>query len=126
MREILKVLIVEDDNLLNKMYYDALVRAGYEVLVEFNGEKGLKSIIKNKPDLILLDLLMPKMNGFQVLEKMKQNPEVNDIPVIILTNYGEIENVAKTVEMGVSGFNIKSEITPDQVVDKVKNILSKK
>lgn len=119
-----KVLIIEDDSSLNKMYQDALGRAGFDVIVAFDGEKGLKLIYKEEPDLILLDLMMPKMNGFQVLEKMKDDSKANIIPVVILTNYGEIENIAKTIEMGVREFNIKSQNTPDQVVEKIKRILS--
>lgn len=124
MRDKKMVLIVEDDSLLNKMYKDALDRAGFAVLTAFNGEEGLKLINEEKVDLILLDLMMPKMDGFQVLEKMKENPKVSSIPVIILTNYGEIENIAKTVEMGVREFNIKSQNTPDQVIAKITRILS--
>ena len=118
------VLIIEDDSSLNKMYKDALRRAGLDVLTAFNGEEGLKLINTEKPDLILLDLMMPKIDGFAVLEKMKDNSEVNDIPVIILTNYGDIENIAKTVEMGVREFSIKSQNTPDQVIAKITRILS--
>ncbi len=120
-----KIALIEDDQLLVKMYKDALERDDYEVVVAHDGEEGLKLIKSEKPDLILLDIKMPKMDGFEMMREMKDNSEVNSIPIVVLTNYSADENIAEALELGAREFDVKSDHTPNEVVDKVAKLLDK-
>ncbi len=117
------ILLVEDDNLLIRMYQDKFVRDGYKVNVALNGEEGLVKLKEEKPDLILLDIMMPKMDGFETLKHIKSNSETKGVPVILLTNLGGQDDAKKGLEMGAVAYLIKSEYTPDEIVEKVKEIL---
>jgi DNA-binding response OmpR family regulator len=119
-----KILLVEDDAILAKTMYDELVEAGYEVDQAYDGEAGLRMVGEKKPDLVLLDILMPKKNGFEVLQSMKAAPETKDIPVIMLTALAADEDVETTM-LGASDYLVKSEYTPTQIVEKVKNFFIK-
>lgn len=121
-----KIALIEDDEPLLQMYKDALVRGGFDVVSANDGQEGFVLINKEKPDLILLDLMMPRMNGFEVMKKMKNDPEINQIPIIILTNYPEVNNVARAVQLGAKEYRLKTDFTPDQIVEKVKKILENK
>jgi len=118
------VLLIEDDNLLVRMYQDKFTGDGYKVVVALDGENGLAKLKKEKPTLVLLDIMMPKMNGFEVLKKIKADPSSKNIPVILLTNLGGEDDAKKGLEMGAVAYLIKSDYTPDEVIAKIKEILS--
>ncbi|MFH0930174.1 MAG: response regulator [Candidatus Moraniibacteriota bacterium] len=117
-----KILIVEDDNFVAEVYLAKLSEMGYETILAQNGEEGLAELKKGKIDLILLDILMPIMNGIEMLEEVKKNEEWKNIPVILLTNIGEKESIQKVREMGVKNYLIKSHFTPAEVIEKVESV----
>lgn len=118
-----KILFVEDESALQKTFGDILKKEAYEVISALDGEVGLKFAKSKKPDLILLDLILPKMDGFEVLEKLKEAPETKDIPVIILTNIGRMEEIGRALELGAKAYLVKANYTLQEVVDKVKQAL---
>lgn len=117
-----RILIVEDDNFVAEVYLAKLSEMGYETVLAQNGEEGLAELKKGKIDLILLDILMPIMNGIEMLEEVKKNEEWKNIPVILLTNIGEKESIQKVREMGVKNYLIKSHFTPAEVIEKVESV----
>ena len=119
-----KILLVEDDGFLASIYSQKLELEGYEVTFATNGEDGLKLAQKDHPDLLLLDLLMPKMDGFSVLKALKEDPKTKNAPVILLTNLGQEEDIARGKEMGSVGYLVKANITPAEVVEQVKKQLA--
>jgi DNA-binding response OmpR family regulator len=120
-----KILMIEDDRFLRKIYRDKLTRVGFEFAEATNGEEGLNKIISEQPDLVLLDLMLPRKNGFDVLADMKRNKEIKAIPVIILSNLGQESDVKKGLSLGAENYLIKTEISLSEVVDKVKECLLK-
>ncbi len=119
-----KILIVEDDPLMSRMYQKIFKFEGFEVDFASNGEEGLDKIRTTKPTLVLLDIMMPKMNGLEVLEKIKIDPETKAIPVIMLTNLAGTQDAEAALTKGAVKYIIKSENEPKQVVEMVKEILS--
>jgi len=117
------VLIVEDDVFLANIYKTKFEMEGFRVSTAENGEAGLSDAKKKKPDIILLDILLPKMDGFAVLEKLQTDPEVKSIPVILLTNLGQKDDVQKGLDMGAKDYLIKAHFKPSEVVTKVRSIL---
>ena len=124
MTEQKKILLVEDDDFLVQMYATKLELENYTVIMATDGAKWLKLAIKEKPDLVLLDLNLPIMDGFQVLEELKKNPETKAIPVLVLTNYGQKENVDKCLNLGAEDYLIKAHFVPSEVVARIKKILN--
>ncbi|PIV83591.1 MAG: response regulator [Candidatus Moranbacteria bacterium CG17_big_fil_post_rev_8_21_14_2_50_44_12] len=120
-----KVLIVEDDNFVAEVYSTKLLEMGHEVQIAQNGEEGLALIEKSKPDLVLLDILMPVMGGIELLEELKKKVEWKNIPIILLTNVGEKESIQKARNFGVQDYLIKSHFTPAEVIEKIESILGK-
>ena len=118
-----KILIIEDDPLINKMYAEKLARDGYETEVAVNGEIGLEKIKQNKPDLIILDIMMPKMGGIEVIKTLKQDTNFEKIPIIVLSNLSESPDNEKTIKMGVQAYLVKSDLDPDDVSNTVKKYL---
>jgi CheY-like chemotaxis protein len=119
-----KILIVEDDPLMSRMYQKIFTFEGYEVEMAGDGEDGLEKTRSNKPTLILMDIMMPKMNGLQALEKLKADPETKAIPVIMLTNLAGQQDAETALSKGAIKYIIKSEYEPKQVVNMVKEILA--
>ena len=117
------VLLVEDDTFLANIYKTKFDMEGFKVSVSENGEEGLADAKKKKPDIILLDILLPKMDGFTVLEKLKEASGVKDIPVILLTNLGQKDDVSKGLEMGAVDYLIKAHFKPSEVVEKGNKVL---
>lgn len=109
---------------LSQIYQKKFEMEGYKVSTADNGEKGLMDAKKKKPNIILLDILLPKMDGFAVLAKLKSDAEVKDIPVILLTNLGQKEDVDKGLEQGAADYLIKAHFKPSEVVDKVRKVLN--
>jgi len=118
-----KILLVEDDNFLVEMYTTKFELEGFEVLSAEDGKKGLEMVKKENPDIILLDILMPVMDGFAVLDALKKDKTMADIPVILLTNLGQKDDVKKGFEKGAVGYLIKAHFMPSEVVEKIKKIL---
>ena len=119
----LKILLVEDDNFLLNMYADKFRVEGFEVFIADNGAAGLKLAKEKAPDLILLDVLLPKMSGFEVLQELNKDQRAKNIPVILLTNLSQKEEVTKGLELGAKDFLIKAHFMPQEVVAKVKSVL---
>jgi len=122
-----KILIVEDEDFLVRALEDNLVAEGYTVDIAKNGEKAIGKIRKKKPNLVLLDILMPKKDGFYVLEEMKKNPEWKLIPVVVLSNLGsnrgEDAAIKRAMEMGAEDYLVKSQHPIQEVIEKVKDYL---
>ena len=119
-----KILIVEDDALMSRMYQKAFTFEGYEIEMAQDGEEGLVKARSFKPTIILLDVMMPKLNGMQVLERLKADPETKGIPVIMLTNLAGAQDAEAALTRGAVKYIIKSEYEPKQVVDMVKEVLA--
>jgi DNA-binding response OmpR family regulator len=119
-----KIAIIEDDQAISQMYRFKFEAEGYDAQTAENGKLGLELAQSMKPDIILLDLMMPEMTGDEVLEKLRASDWGKDIKVIILTNMGEQEIPAKVKELDVSGIILKANMTPRQVADLVKKTLA--
>jgi len=117
------LLIVEDDVFLADLYKTKFELEGFNILVAYDGEKGLDLAKKNRPALILLDLVLPKLSGFQVLESLKAESDYAAIPVILLTNLSQKSDVDKGLKMGADDYLIKAHFMPSEVVGKIKKIL---
>ena len=118
-----KILVVEDDKFLRKVISLKLDREGYEVSEAVDGEKGAEKIKKEKPDLVLLDLILPGIDGFEVLSKVKTDPVLSKIPIIILSNLGQKDDIEKGLKMGANDYLVKARFTPDEIITKIKLIL---
>ena len=119
-----KIIIIEDDEILSKVLCTELGDAGFEVLPAFDGESGLKLVRSEKPDLVLLDLILPKKHGLEVLEEIKKAPDMRDIPVIILTLLGEDETIKKGLRLGAEDYLVKSSHALAEIVERVKNFFA--
>jgi len=118
-----KILFIEDESALQKTFGEILKQEGYEMISALDGETGLRLAKSEKPDLILLDLILPKIHGFDVLKKLKGDKETKDIPVIVLTNLEKIEDVDKALELGATTYLIKAQYSLEEVVEKIKKVL---
>lgn len=118
-----KILIVEDDKFLRELISQKIIKEGYEVLDAVDGEEGVQKAQAERPDLILLDLILPGMDGFEVLRKIKEDEGTNTIPVIILSNLGQKEDVDKGIEFGAKDYLIKAHFTPAEIIEKIKSVL---
>jgi twitching motility two-component system response regulator PilH len=119
-----KILVVEDDPLMSRMYQKIFTFEGYEVDSAGDGEEGLEKARSGKPTIILMDIMMPKMNGLQALDKLKADPETKAIPVVMLTNLAGQQDAEAALSKGAIKYIIKSEYEPKQVVSMVKEILA--
>lgn len=119
-----KILLVEDDLILVQMYEIKFKHAGYDVQTAFDGEQGLEKMRNFKPDLVLLDIMMPKINGKVFIDKVKQDQELKNIPIAILTNVNNPQDRIEFMRNGAEAFFIKSDMTPEQIVEGVKAILN--
>lgn len=121
-----KVLLVEDDSILSEMYQSKLDREGFEVITAENGEKGLSLALQTHPEIILLDLLMPKMDGMALMKKLRENPWGQNVPIIILTNLNMNNKISQGIrEDHPTYFFMKTEVTPNDIVDRVNEVLNK-
>ncbi len=120
-----KILIVEDEAILQKALQEILLQEDYEVVSALDGELGLKMAVSEAPDMILLDLIMPKMDGFEVLEALKKDEKTKKIPIIILTNLGGTEDVQKALVLGATNYVVKADHDLSEIVGKIKGIIGK-
>ena len=120
-----KILIIEDEEIILDLMKRKLSQEGYEVLTAKDGEEGLNAMRQFKPELILLDVVMPKLGGFEVMEEMRKDEQLRRIPVIIISNSGQPVEIDKAKELGANNWLIKTEFDPQEVVDKVINQIGK-
>src|SRR4030043_1115848 len=118
-----KILIVEDDKFLRDLISQKLLKESFCIAQAVDGEDGIKKIKEEHPDLILLDLILPGIDGFEVLTQMKADPSLVSIPVIILSNLGQKEDIEKGLKLGANDFLIKAHFTPGEIIEKIKNVL---
>jgi DNA-binding response OmpR family regulator len=120
-----KILLVEDDKILLEMYHDKFTNEKFEVQTASDGQGGINKMKTFNPDIVLLDLIMPRVTGFDVLKMAKADPELTNIPILVLTNiYADAEDLVKN--WGVEYFLLKADNTPESIVAKVKEILTRK
>lgn len=117
------ILIIEDDKFLRELIAQKLIKEGYEISEAIDGDEGIKKIREEKPSLVLLDLILPGIDGFGVLSKMREDPALTQIPVIILSNLGQREDVERGLKLGAVDYLIKAHFTPAEIIEKVKNAL---
>ena len=117
------ILVVEDEATLQKALNDVLVQEGYNVLSALDGLKGLELAKNGKPDLILLDIILPKIDGFEILKKIKEDQKTSAIPVIILTNLGDINDIQKALDLGATTYLVKADFHLEDVLKKIKDTL---
>ncbi len=115
-----KILILEDEDIMLGLLQRQLQAAGYEVHIAEEGERGLAMMREIKPDLVLLDIIMPKKDGFEVLEEKRKDEAIKDIPVVIISNSGQPVELTRAQEMGVQDWLIKTEFDPQEVLTKVR------
>ena len=120
MEDDVKVLLIEDDEFAAEMYRVRLVADGYTVVIGATGEEGLRIATEESPDFIYLDIRLPGLDGFEVLERLRANPTTTNIPVIILSNYGEPELRQKGLKLGALEFLVKADTTPKQLSTRVE------
>lgn len=118
-----KILIVEDDNFLQKALAYSLQESDFEIISAINGEEALALADKEIPDLILLDIILPKKDGFMVMQELKENKITSKIPVIFITNLGQKEDVKRGLELGASGYIIKAHFKISDIVEKINEVL---
>jgi DNA-binding response OmpR family regulator len=121
-----KILIIEDDRYISKMYQLKLSLEGYDVQVAENGREGVDKVKEFMPDIILLDILMPELDGFEVLKIVKSDDATKDIPVLVMSNLGQEDHVEKGMKLGAIGYIVKSQYTPSKVVEKIKSVIDGK
>jgi DNA-binding response OmpR family regulator len=120
----LNILIVEDDVFLADLYKTKFSLEGFKVYVAYDGEKGLDLLKKSEVDIVLLDLVLPKMSGFDILKSMKGDSKLRNIPVILLTNLSQKGDVEKGLSMGANDYLIKAHFMPSEVVEKIKKLVA--
>ena len=118
------ILLVEDDKFLRELLAGKLEREGYTVLGAFDGEEAMQHIKTSRPHLILLDLVLPGMDGFEILTTLKQGTETANIPVIVLSNLGSREDIDKAMNLGARDFMVKAHHTPQEILEAIKKILN--
>ncbi len=117
------ILLVEDDEFLAELYATKLTLEGYKVILATDGMKGLKLAKEKSPSLILLDILLPKLDGYQVLAELKKDSKAKDIPVVLLTNLSQRNEVKRGLDLGAVDYLIKAHFMPSEVVAKIKKYL---
>ena len=117
------ILIIEDDKFLRELIAQKLIKEGFEISEAVDGEEGIKKIKEEKPDLVLLDLILPGIDGFEVLSRMREESTLSSIPVIILSNLGQKEDVEKGLKLGAVDYLIKAHFTPGEIIDKIRAAL---
>lgn len=118
-----KILVTEDDHFIASAYKLKLAKAGFEVQVAYDGDEALQILTHFTPDLILLDLIMPKKDGFSVLKELKNLPQYREIPVIIASNLGQKEDIDKALQLGARDYIVKSDMSMEDLVSKINSLL---
>ncbi len=118
-----KILIVEDEKLLMEMYRDKFSEAGFKVSLAVEAKEGVETAKKEKPDLVLLDILLPRENGIFFLEELKKDPEISSIPVVAFSNFDDPETEKRAIKLGAKDYLIKTNYTPQEIVGKIEEYL---
>ena len=120
-----KILIIEDEKIMVNLLEKKLTKEGYDVSIAWNGLEGMEKIKEVDPDLILLDIVMPKMDGFEVLERVAKDEEMKKIPIVIISNSGQPVDLERAKKLGVKDWLVKTEFDPKEVLDKVRKQIGK-
>lgn len=120
-----KILVVEDEIFLSNVYKAKLEQAGYEVKIALDGEEAMKALEIFIPDAIILDLILPKIDGFETLKTIRKNKKWKEIPVLVVTNLGQKQDIDSATDLGITDYMIKTEITPNDVITKINQMLQK-
>ena len=118
-----KILLIEDEKILAEMYHDKFSKAGFRVIVAFDSREGLKLAQIEEPDLIILDILLPKEDGIKFLTWLKKKPKISSIPVVVFSNYDDPHTKEEAKKLGVKEYLIKANYTPRKIVEKISNYL---
>lgn len=121
----MKILVAEDDTFLANAYRIKLDKVGHEVKTAVNGDEALRMLPEFKPDVLILDLVMPRKDGFWVLTQMKDDPVLKTIPVLVASNLGQTEDIDRAMELGADDYVVKSDLTLDDLVTKVEHLAKK-
>jgi DNA-binding response OmpR family regulator len=121
-----KILLVEDSKAIQQMYRNKFTFEQFQVLTADNGMEAIKILSQEKPDIILLDLMMPVMDGYKVLQVVKTDPKLSNIPVLVFSAKGQPEEVEKALNLGASGYIVKATTKPNEVVEQIRKVLSQK
>lgn len=117
------ILVIEDDDFFRDLLRKKISPKEFNIIEAVDGEKGLEAVREKKPDLILLDLLLPNIDGFEVLSKIKADPKTSSIPVVIISNLGQQEDIERGLKLGAVDYLIKSQFDMNQIIEKIKNTL---
>ena len=119
-----RILLVEDEPMLSNLLRQRLEKEGFQVVLAHDGSEAIKFLKENKPDLILLDIILPKMSGFEVMEMMKSDPTLQSAPVVVVSNLGQEEDVARGQSLVAVGYFVKAQMSIEDLVSKIKEFLS--
>ena len=122
----MKILLTEDDPIVAELYRVRLDREGHDVAVAVDGQTALEAVRRERPELILLDIRMPRLSGIAVLEQLRADAELKELPVVMLTNYSDPEQVQRTRDLGIEGYLLKSRTTPRQLAEWIAEWETKK
>jgi len=125
-KETKKILLVEDDPFLIDIYSTKLKETGFAVVIANDGEEALEKIVQEKPDLVLLDIVLPRVDGWETLSRIKKDSRFSDLKIIVLSNLGQAQEVKKGLELGAAGYLIKSHYAPSEIIEEIKKILYNK
>ncbi len=118
------IFLVEDDLFLSSLLKTKFIEAGFKVINARDGDEAIQILKKQKPDIIILDIILPKKNGFEVMQEINKNPAINKAPIIIVSNLGQSEDVSKGKELGAIEYFVKARISIEDLVEKIKKFLS--
>ena len=118
-----KILFIEDESALQKTIGESQIQEGFKVFAALNGEIGVRIAREKRPELIILDLVLPKKDGFEVLEDLKKAEGTKDIPIIVLTNLEDLKGIQRAIDLGATTYLVKSNYRLDEVVEKIKGVL---
>ena len=120
------VLLVEDDKFLRELIIQKLEKEGFEVQAAIEATEAFKLMEEKKPNIVLLDLVLPGMDGFAIMHRIKENPQTSDVAVIILSNLGQKEDQERAMSEGAADYLVKADFTPSEITEKIRNVLSQK
>jgi DNA-binding response OmpR family regulator len=121
----MKVLLIEDDKFLRTVLEKKLSNENIEVISAVDGEEALEKLVSTKPDLVLLDIILPKRSGFSILEEIRKDPDLKQTPVLIISNLGQEEDITKGLNLGAVEYFVKAKISLDELIKKIKSYQSK-
>ncbi|TSD00779.1 MAG: two component transcriptional regulator, winged helix family [Parcubacteria group bacterium Athens0714_25] len=118
-----KIVIIEDEVILRETLQDFLEKEDFEVDSAADGEVGVEMVMRKNPDLVLLDIILPKKNGYDVISELRENQSTKDVPIILLTNLGSIKDIEKALALGATTYLVKADYQLKEIVEKIKGIL---